>query len=169
MKRLGLAAATLGLSLQALAHHAPNSYLRLDFRARSVVAQLMVPASELGYSMELPPDERALPAYLLRHVSATTPGGGAWTVRVTAVHASRYLDQPYFVADLTLLPPAGASTRDFLLTNDAVTHEVRNHVVFVVAMRDYADAALADAPVLLGALQYPARQLAIRRPASPAR
>jgi hypothetical protein len=37
-------------------------------------------------------------------------------------------------------------------------------VVFVVAETDYADAALAAAPQMLGALQYPARQLAIRRP-----
>jgi hypothetical protein len=33
-----------------------------------------------------------------------------------------------------------------------------------VAERDYADAGLASAPQMLGALQYPARTLAIRRP-----
>lgn len=169
MNRLGLAAGLLGLSLQALAHQAPNSYLRLDFRARSVVAHLMIPASELAYSMEQPPDQQTLPAYLLRHVSATTAEGSAWTVQVIAVQKCRYLDQPYFVAELTLMPPAAASSRDFLLTNDAVTHEVRNHVVVVIAERDYADGVSGTAPVLLGALQYPARQLAINRPAVAAR
>lgn len=161
-----LALVLLGLAARVQAHHAPNSYFRLDFRADSVVAQWMIPASELGYSMEQSPTVASLPAYLLRHLSATTPAGTAWTVRVTAVRTSTYLDQPYFVADLTLLPPAGGSTRDFLLTNDAVTHEVRNHVVFVVAERDYTDASLESAPEFLGALQYPARQLAIRRPAN---
>jgi hypothetical protein len=57
---------------------------------------------------EQPPDERTLAPYLLRHVSVTTPAGGAWAVQLAAVHASTYLDQPYFVADLTLQPPAGA-------------------------------------------------------------
>ena len=156
--------ALLGLSAGASAHHAPSSYLRLDFRADSVLAQWMVPASELAYSMEQPPGERSLPPYLLRHLSVTTPAGGAWTVRIAAVHSGTYLDQPYFVAELTLRPPAGGSARDFLLTADAVTHEVRNHVVVVIAAHDYADASLADAPLLLGALQYPARQLEIRRP-----
>jgi hypothetical protein len=49
--------------------------------------------------------------------------------------------------------------------DDAITHEVRNHVVVVVAMRDYADLALESGPLMLGALQYPARRLAIQRPA----
>jgi len=45
-----------------------------------------------------------------------------------------------------------------VLLDDAVTHEVRNHVVVVLA-RDAAK------PALLGALQYPARRLTIQRPA----
>ena len=148
----------------ALAHHAPNSFVRFDFRAREVRAELMMPESELAFALR-EPSAVALPAYLLQHVGASTAQGAAWTIAVGAVRETRYLDQPYFVAELRLVPPAGGSLRDFVFTNDAITHEVRNHLVVVVAEHDYADAALMEAPQLLGALQYPVRQLVIRRPA----
>ena len=60
------------------------------------------------------------------------------------------------VARLTLVPPAGASLRHFVLIDDTVTHEVRNHIVYVVTQGP-------DGVDLLGMLQYPARRLAIER------
>jgi hypothetical protein len=169
-----LACMALACSVPVSAHHAPNSFMRLDFRAQSVRAEVMVPQSELAFAMntavmakdgsDRAASAAALPAYLLRHVGAVTAQGRAWAVTVTSVLATTYLDQPYFAAVLELVPPAGGSTRDFVFTSDAITHEVRNHVVFVVAERDYADAALAAAPQMLGALQYPARALPIHRP-----
>jgi hypothetical protein len=163
--RAFLCLALAAISAAALAHHAPNSYVRFDFEPREVRAEFMVPESELAFALPGPSPD-TLPAYLLQHVGARTPQGAAWTVAVGAVRETTYLDQPYLVAELRLLPPPGGSARDFILTNDAITHEVRNHVVVVVGMRDYADAGLAAAPEFLGALQYPARQLPIRRPAS---
>jgi len=163
--RAFLLTALLAFTARALAHHAPNSFVRFDFRAHSVLAELMIPQSELKYAMDGAPTADALPAYLLKHVGAATPQGAAFRVRITAVRATTYLAQPYFVAKLELVPPAGGSVRDFLFTNDAITHEVRNHVVFVVAERDYADPRLEAQPAFLGALQYPTRQLAIRRKA----
>ena len=53
--------------------------------------------------------------------------------------------------------PPGASARAFVLVDDAITHEVRNHVVVVLARG-------ATNPEFLGALQYPARRLTIQRP-----
>lgn len=166
MKRLIALGSLLAFASHALAHHAPNSFVRLDFRAASVGARLMIPRSELAYSMEGPPTADSLPAYLLRHVGATTTQGAAWSVRVSSVRATSYLEQPYFEAELEFVPPPGHSPRDLIFSDDAVTHEVRNHVVVVVAARDSADPALERAPEWLGALQYPARQLAIRRPAN---
>jgi hypothetical protein len=170
MKRLHALASLLAMCAPTLAHHAPNSFVRLDFRAQSVGVRLMVPRSELAYAMEDTPTADSLPAYLLRHVGASTPQGAAWSVRVSAVRAITYLEQAYFEAELEFLPPPGRTPRDFIFTDDAVTHEVRNHVIFVVAARNSTDLALERAPELAGALQYPARQLAIRRPANaPAR
>ena len=64
------------------------------------------------------------------------------------------MDHPYLVAELRLAPPAGATARAFVIVDDAVTHEVRNHRVYVVARRD----AGSD---LIGVLQYPARRLEV--------
>ena len=122
---------------------------------------LVVRYFALAWAMAGAPSAAALPDYLLRHVGATTPGGVAWTVKVSAVRAMTYLEQPYFTAAVEFLPPAGASARDFILVHDAVTHEVRNHVVIVVAEHDSAQAGAT--PQVIGALQYPARTLAIRR------
>jgi hypothetical protein len=139
------------------AHPAPNSILNLRFLANSVGAELLVPASELaiaqasGAGGEIAPD--TLADYLLRHLGAETPGGRSWKVEVENVRATTYLDHDYFRVALELVPPRGAQARDFVLVSDLVTHEIRNHVVYVVA----------DAE-LLGALQYPARRLAIQRP-----
>lgn len=156
-----LVTALLSLSARGLAHHAPNSFVRLDFRAHSVHAQMMIPRSELAWAMAGAPSEAALPGYLLRHVGAATPKGAVWTVTVSEVREMTYLEEPYFMAAVEFVPPAGASAREFVLTHDAITHEVRNHVVVVVAEHDYADAKAA--PQMIGALQYPARTLAIRR------
>lgn len=162
--RLVAALSLLACAAATHAHHAPNSFVRLDFRAQSVRAQVMVPRSELGYALQGTPTADALPGYLLRHLGAATAQGAAWSVKVLNVRAVTYVDQPYFSAEVEFAPPPGGSTRDFVLTNDAVTHEVRNHVVYVVAEKDYADASLAAAPKLLGILQYPQRQLAVRAP-----
>ena len=71
-----------------------------------------------------------------------------------------YLEHAYLSAQLEFTPPAGASPGAFILVDDAVTHEVRNHVVIVLAPG-------AEKPELLGALQYPARRLAVQLPSPP--
>jgi hypothetical protein len=147
---VGLFASVVG------AHPAPNSMLRLDFQAEGVLAEYWVPASELAWARAADPAGE-FPAYLLRHVAAETGDGRPWRVAVEAVREARYLDHPYVVAQLKLAPPAGAPARDFVLVDDAITHEVRNHVVFVTARRG----AGAD---LIGALQYPARRLRVAAP-----
>lgn len=136
------------------AHPAPNSLLRLDFRAHSVAAELLVPVSELAHANGSPSRE-TLAAYLLRHIGAETPAGALWKVEVTDVQATTYLEHDYFRAAMKLVPPPGASPEHFILVTDLVTHEVRNHVVFVVADEE-----------LLGALQFPARRLDVQRPVS---
>jgi len=140
----------------ATAHPAPSSLLRFEFRAADVRAEYWVPESELEYARAADP-AGDLPAYLLRHVTAESAAGARWRVAIDSVRKATYLGHPYRVAALTLAPPAGASPAAFVLVDDAVTHEVRNHVVYVVTRRG-ADSSL------VGALQYPARRLDVPGP-----
>jgi hypothetical protein len=154
-----LAATACGL---ALAHSAPNSLIKLEFAADSVRAEVLVPESELAFATAAERASEPFAGYLLRHLAAETPQGVAWKVEVRSVSKVSYLDHAYLSARVELTPPSGASARSFVLIDDAVTHEVRNHVVLVV------ERGGANAEVL-GALQYPARRLLIDRHLTAAR
>ena len=156
--------ASTGMAALAWAHSAPNSVVSLDFAAHAVRAEFFVPISELAYAAAAERDGGDFATYLLRHVSARTPMGVAWTVDVRQVRRASADGHDYWVAALELTPPRGASARDLVLVDDAVTHEVRNHVVTVLARSDAASPGAGGGPQLLGVLQYPARSLAIHRP-----
>ena len=141
----------------ALAHSAPNSFVKLSFLAQSVRAEMLVPESELAIATAAEGASEPIATYLLRHLAAETPQGVAWKVEVRSFSHTTYLEHAYLSAQVEFTPPAGAQAGAFVLLDDAVTHEVRNHVVVVLA-RDAAK------PALLGALQYPARRLTIQRP-----
>jgi hypothetical protein len=143
----------------ALAHSAPNSFVKLSFLAQSVHAEVLVPESELAVATGAEHDPEPFARYLLRHLSAESPQGLAWKVQVRSVSHTTYFDHAYLSAQVEFTPPAGASAGAFVLVDDAVTHEVRNHVVVVLARG-------ATNPEFLGALQYPARRLAVQQPAT---
>lgn len=154
MRRAGLAALLVMLAAGAGAHPAPNSLLKLDFQPDGVRAEYWVPVSELAYARAADARGGAFADYLLRHVAAESPDGAPWRTSVAGVRSATYADHDYLVADLRLQAPAGESTRTFVLLDDAVTHEVRNHVVYVVQRRGAGSE-------LLGLLQYPARRLEV--------
>ena len=135
----------------AAGHPAPSSIVRLEFRGAAVHAECWVPVSELDYARAADPDGD-FADYLLRHMAAETHRGARWRMAVESVRDTTYLGHPYRVAALSLAPPTGELAAAFVPVDDAVTHEVRNHVVYVVTQRG------ADS-VVVGALQYPARRL----------
>lgn len=143
-------------SAAAFAHPAPNSIVKLEFQHERVLAEYWVPVSELEYARAADPAGNEFTAYLLRHVAAESESGAAWRVAVKSVREANYLEHPYLVADLAFEPPAGTPADSFVLVDDLVTHEVRNHVVYVVTRRGAGNA-------LIGALQYPARRLMVTR------
>jgi hypothetical protein len=145
-----LLASTCGL---ASAHRAPNSFVRLEFAAHAVRVEMLVPQSELAFAMPGAGGPEAFADYLSRHVAVETPDGMPWTMHIGEVRGVRYLDHDYQSVNLEITPPAGAPAQEFVLVDDAVTHEVRNHVV-IVTKRGTADQ-------LLGTLQYPVRRLPI--------
>jgi hypothetical protein len=145
------------LCAAAMAHRAPTSVVRLEFGVDVVHAEVLVPRSELAYALPASRDDSRFTAYLLKHLAAETPDGARWRIHVRGMREATYADHEYLRADLDLTPPRGASPRHFVLINDAVTHEVRNHVVWVI------DTASHE---LLGALQYPVSRLPIDRSAA---
>ena len=60
----------------ALAHRAPNSFVRLEASSQRVRAQMLVPLSELAYAMPGARGREDFAGYLLRHVAVETSDGG---------------------------------------------------------------------------------------------
>ena len=146
------------------AHQAPNSVVSLDFGADAVDAEMFVPVSELA-ATGTAPGAAAVSDYLLGRVWVETPSGARWTVGLRQLRRMSADGHEYWVALFHFAPPAGASARELVFIDDAVTHQIRNHVVTVLARSDSAVMQNLAGPQLLGVLQYPARNLTIRRPA----
>src|SRR4051812_34723451 len=98
MQRSIFAALLVFLAPAALAHHAPPSYVRLDFQPALVRGEIMFPFPEFSFAMNTTPPLAGLGLYLLQPRGAHSSSGGAWSVKVTEVHAMTYLDQPYLDA-----------------------------------------------------------------------
>jgi len=141
----------------ALAHSAPNSLVKLRFLAGAVQAEVLVPESELAFATAAEGGPGSFADYLLRHLCLESAQGATWKVEVRSVQNTTFLEHAYLSAQVEFLPPAGTPVDAFVLVDDAVTHEVRNHVVLVLADR-------AGAAELLGTLQYPTRRLTVRQP-----
>jgi hypothetical protein len=137
----------------AIAHPAPNSSLRLTVLADQVRAEYWLPVSELELARAQDP-AADLPTYLLRRMSAQGPDGAAWRIAVTGIRQANYLDHEYLVAALLLTPAVGQPTRRLMLADDVITHEVRNHRLWVVQN-------LPAGNRVVGTLQYPVRRLEI--------
>ena len=112
-------------------------------------AEVLVPESELAFATAAERASEPFAAYLLRHLSAETPQGAAWKVEVRSVrNMSPTSIMPIYRRRWNSRRPQGASARAFVLIDDAVTHEVRNHVVLVLALG-------AANPEVLGASAIP--------------
>jgi hypothetical protein len=156
MKRIASLLASWSVAALAFGHSAPSSLVRFDFLPHSVRAQLMVPVSELEFATAAEQPAATFEAYLLRHLAAEAPDGARWEIAIQTVRATTYFDHDYLMAEIVMTPPPGATAGRFIFIDDAVTHEVRNHVVMLVANG-------AGEPRFLGLLQHPARRLLIER------
>lgn len=160
-------------ALRAVAHPAPNSVIKLDFGRNSVRAEMLLPTSELQYALAaeglrraaIPADDPLIADYLARHVTLAAPVGGNWHHALRSSHLQAFAGHEYLVAVFEFTPPAGSTTREFLFQADPITHEVRNHVLMVLARSDYRTGLIGDEPELIGFLQYPHRELTVVRAA----
>ena len=160
-------------ALRAVAHPAPNSVIKLDFGRNSVRAEMLLPISELRYALAaeglersaIPGDDPQITDYLARHVTLAAPMGGNWHGALRSSHLQAFAGHEYLVAACDFTPPVGSTTREFILHADPITHEVRNHVLMVLARSDYRTGLIGDQPELVGFLQYPHRELTVVRAA----
>jgi hypothetical protein len=107
--------------------------------------------------------EQALRRYVAAHVSAESHAGGPWSVTVGTVKAETLGDHDYWTVDLTLTPPSDGDVSDLVLVDDAITHEIRNHFIFVTAR---SGEAAGTGVGVVGVLQYPSSRLSVPRAAS---
>lgn len=165
LTRLLLWLALLLAAAPAAAHLTPNSEIRLDFGARRVEAEAIIPLAELSFALrrQVPDALGAVrDAEVRRYVESrlSVPG---WQVRSTTIDIIREAGPPDLRARFTLTPPQGASPRRFDLHYSAVIDRVPNHIVLVVARNDFAGGHLTERAEMLGGLQPGAMTLRIDR------
>ena len=151
---------TLLVAQSALAHPMPNSLVLLTVRPQQVEAEVHLPLGELQYAFQhpvadspravLPHYGPALRRYIMQHVRVQSPDGRYWTTQVGSLrvqHQQNQLSGPWeeVVADVRLLPPAGADVRRFVLLDDAVLHQVVTHKILVAVRQDWATGRITEA------------------------
>jgi hypothetical protein len=147
----------------------PNSELRLDFGRSAVTAEVLIPLAELAYAVghpipgDLGPAPAELNHYVLPRLAAHAPDGRPWTRSLVRARIVADVGGPDYIAEVLLTPPAGASLRQFDVTDRAVIDRVDNHLVLVAVRTDYGGGQLADEPRLLGGLQGGKRTLRVDR------
>lgn len=141
----------------ARAHPQPATLVMLDI-GDYVTAELHVPLPELelafGHSVTKQPIaawEQPFRDYLLAHVRPATPSGQPWSMRVSSISmGNAEQDQtgsfPEAIVQLALIPPAGASARDFVLHHDLILHQVVTHKALVSVRTNWKAGQVEPAP-----------------------
>ena len=173
MIRVLAALALLLVSAPATAHLMPNSVISLDFDRAAVGAELLIPASELGYATGhrlavsaaggVGAERPFLAAYIRSHLAMIAPDGRPWHVAITSYEVRSDSWNTDIAATLHLTPPPGASARRMTLAYDGVIDRVANHFVLVFARSDFGTGTLASSPEMIGGLQGHVHTLAIDR------
>ena len=157
--------AALSWTGSLLAHQQPTTLVAMDIESERVAMHLHVPLNELelafGHEVTQEPERRLgewkepFKRYLLEHIQPVTGDGRRWTVRVQDMavgHAEQTQSGPFqeVLVDLSLVPPAGGDTRDFVLRYDVILHQVVTHKALVSVRNDWAGGSFE--PVKVGTI-----------------
>ncbi len=159
---------TVSISI-AVAHPMPNSVVLLSVHADRIDTEIQIPLSELqaayghavndssaGLVARLGPQLRT---YLARHIRPQSPDGRAWGVSVGALAVQETQNQingiyRELVAQVQLVPPAGADIRRFVFRYDVVLHQVVTHKILVSVRQDWARGQVAgEQPTQVGIIE----------------
>ena len=173
VRLLAIMTAFVGFGPPATAHLMPNSVISLDFHQTQVVAEILMPMSELAYSsghrLDLSPThgmdrERGfIMGYVRDHLHVAAPDGRAWSLTIGGIDIRADSWNTDIRCLVTLTPPAGTSARHFTLWWDGIIDRVSNHFVLVFVRSDFALGTMASAPEMLGGLQGATHRLAVDR------
>jgi hypothetical protein len=137
----------------AYAHQQPTTLVVLDIGSDHVSMNLHVPLNELelafGHDVTQRPEQTItlwgspLREYLIDHIHPVSAAGQPWSVQVldmTVGRAEQTQSGPFqeVLVRLSLIPPAGASPRNFILNYDAIMHQVVTHKALVSVHSDWA-------------------------------
>lgn len=146
-------ALALFLAPLTYAHQQPTTLAVLDIASDRVAMNLQIPLSELelafGHNVTQHPETTialwgpALEEYLTGHIHPVTPGGQPWSVQVLDMKldsAVQTQSGPFqeVTVQLSMVPPASASPRQFLLNYDVIMHQVVTHKALVSIHSDWA-------------------------------
>ncbi len=158
---LQIATATL-FSGFAYAHQQPTTLVALTVGADRVSMKLHVPLPELelafGNKVTQSPEQTittwgpAFQQYLAEHIHPVTVTGQPWSVQVQDIaigRAEQTQSGPFqeVTANLSLLPPAGGSLRDFILRYDVIMHQVVTHKALISVASDWAGGRVEPAEI----------------------
>ncbi len=153
------------------AHSTPNSAISFDIAEDRVDAEVIIPANELGYALNLRENlgdpsvfnrrKAALRRYLLDRFALVAPDGQRWDVTDAELRLTAIDGPPDLVANIALRAPEGVDPRRFTLDYRAVIDRVPDHFVLVFARSDYTGGRLSTEPRMLGAVRANTGALAI--------
>lgn len=157
------------------AHPSPNTLILLDIKTNGVAAEIRLPVSELGMALSANPAnpktaeallgsyKDSLRLYLLSHIHPTGMDGQKWAVEIGEMMIEDVKNPQErnalqdIIVKLWLLPPAGASSRQFILNYDIVMHQVVTHSALVSIRQDWETGIVAEHPAEVGVIAVDAR------------
>lgn len=152
---------------------ASGSEVLLEFREDAVLAELRLPLRDLAAALGRPLPASPLPVrgrlhaelarYLGAHIDPVTDDGRHWWVDVADMRVAVDAEPRVLVAHATLVPPAGASTRRFVLGYDAIARELPGHATRLAIRSDWHGGVLASRPATLALLDAPRGRVAVDR------
>ena len=150
------------LGRPAAAHLTPNSEVTLDFSPDHIIGHAVIPQGELEYAMRAKlvldrhgqlADPSRLAAWLKPKIGAASPGGHAWSTKITGLRIGYDAGPPDLRFIIRLTPPPGTSPRRLIFHWEPVLDRVPNHFVLVLIGRDFAGGHVGAEARLVGGLQ----------------
>ena len=148
------------------AHPSPNTLIFLDIKANGVAAELRLPVGELGMALNPASPKTAeqllgrfadsLKIYLMSHITPLSMDGQKWAVEIGEMGLENVANTQErgtlqdIIVKIWLKPPAGASSRQFILNYDVVMHQVVTHNALVAIRQDWETGIVTEHPAEVG-------------------